>query len=96
MENQCFAVQAPTVGEAPWSEAVDRNVGAAGIYAPIDVGFPNDGVIAEGRLNEPGWVMAEVDLDALPRVRREGQVFNHRDWPLQGAVGDSPATRVKF
>lgn len=94
MENQCFVAQSPTVGDAPWSEAVDRNVGAAGVFGPIDVGFPSDGVLAQGRLNEAAWVTAEVDLDALDRVRRDGQVFNHRDWKEKATRPDSPVTRV--
>ena len=91
LENQCFVVQAPTVGEAPWSEAVDINVGAAGIYAPPDRGMPDDGVLAIGELNKPLWVFADLDLAAIERVQREGQVFNARDWHNQPA---SPAVGV--
>jgi predicted amidohydrolase len=80
LENQCYVVQASTVGSAPWSEAVDENVGAAGVYTPIDYGFPEDGVLALGELNVPGWVFADVDLASVARVRAEGQVFNYRDW----------------
>jgi predicted amidohydrolase len=80
LENQCYVVQASTVGSAPWSEAVDENVGAAGVYTPIDYGFPDDGVLAVGELNVPGWVFADIDLARVQRVRAEGQVFNYRDW----------------
>lgn len=80
LENQCYVVQAPTVGDAPWSIAVDVNVGASGVFAPPDRGFPEDGVVALGPYNTPGWTFAELDLDAIARVRREGAVFNHRDW----------------
>lgn len=83
LENQCFVVQAPTVGEASWSEAVDRNIGAAGVFAPPDHGLPDDGVIARGELNAPGWVYADLDLEAIRRVRTQGQVLNSRDWPRQ-------------
>jgi predicted amidohydrolase len=83
LENQCYVVQAPTVGEAPWSEAVDVNVGAAGVFAPPDRGLPDDGVIALGHLNRPGWVYADLDLEALRRVRSQGQVLNARDWMRQ-------------
>jgi predicted amidohydrolase len=48
LENQCYVVQAPTVGLAPWSPAVDDNHGAAAIYAPPDRGFPDNGVVAIG------------------------------------------------
>jgi predicted amidohydrolase len=89
LENQCYVVQAPTVGEAPWSAAVDRNVGAAAIYTPVDYGFPEDGVLAIGSLNEPAWVFADLDLANIEKVREAGQVFNHRDWPKQqGFISD--------
>jgi len=81
LENQCVVVHAPTVGDAPWSPAVDENVGAAAIYGPPDLGFPATGVIAEGPLNQPGWVMADVERAAIARVRTEGAVFNHAHWP---------------
>jgi steroid delta-isomerase-like uncharacterized protein len=80
LENQCYVVQAPTVGIAPWSIAVDENVGAAGVFAPADRGFPDDGVLALGALDAPGWIIADLDLEALERVRSDGQVLGHRDW----------------
>ncbi len=83
LENQCFVIQAPTVGECPWSAAVDINIGAAGIYTPVDHGFPPDGVLAVGELNAPRWVYADLTLAELQRIRLEGQVFNYRDWPRQ-------------
>ena len=83
LENQCFVVQSPTVGECPWSEAVDRNTGAAAIYTPVDYGFPADGVLVQGEMNVPQWVFGEIDLREIARIRREGQVFNYRDWPGQ-------------
>lgn len=87
LENQCYVVQAPTVGLAPWSIAVDENVGSAGVFGPPDRGFPDDGVVALGAYCEPGWVVAELDLEAVARVRVEGQVLGHRDWELPGHLG---------
>lgn len=86
LENQCFVAQASLVGDAPWSPAIDVNCGAAGIYAPVDRGFPDDGVIAEGAFNVPGWTYADLDLAALAAVRAAGQVFNYRDWDGQEKV----------
>jgi len=83
LENQCYVVQASLVGNAEWSEAVDVNCGAAAIYTPVDRGFPNDGVLAIGEYNRVQWVYADLDLAAVDTVRREGQVFNYRDWPKQ-------------
>lgn len=90
LEGQCVVVQAPVVGDAPWCPAVDENVGAAAIYGPPDTGFPATGVLAEGALNVPGWVYAEVDPAAVARVRAEGTVLNLAHWPEQ----DARATRV--
>jgi predicted amidohydrolase len=83
LENQCYVVQASLVGNAAWSEAVDVNCGAAAIYTPVDRGFPDNGILAIGEYNQPQWVYAELDLAAIDKVRREGQVFNYQDWPKQ-------------
>lgn len=83
LENQCYVVQSPTVGAAPWSEAVDVNRGAAAVYTPVDYGFPDDGILAIGQLDQSQWVHAELDLASVARIRDTGQVFNYRDWPLQ-------------
>ncbi len=85
LEGQCVSVLAPTVGPAPWSPAVDENVGAAAVFGPPDLGFPSDGVLAEGGLNAPGWVFAEVDGEAIARVRRVGAVLNQAHWPESAA-----------
>jgi predicted amidohydrolase len=91
LENQCYVVQAPTVGIAPWSIAVDENVGAAGVFAPADHGFPDDGVVALGALDAPGWLVADLDLEALDHVRRDGQVLGHRDWDRDGHLAAAVA-----
>ncbi len=83
LENQCYVVQASLVGNAEWSEAVDVNCGAAGIYTAVDKGFPNNGILAIGEYNKVQWVYADLDLAAVETVRQEGQVFNYRDWPKQ-------------
>ena len=83
LENQCYVVQSPTVGNAPWSEAVDVNVGAAAVYTPVDYGYPDNGILAIGELNRTQWVYADIDLGTIANIRETGQVFNYRDWPGQ-------------
>ena len=73
----------PTVGEAPWSPAVDVNNGWAAIYATPDRGFPDDGVLARGKLNQPGWITAELDFNLLREAREKAQVFTRKDWDGQ-------------
>lgn len=83
LESQCVTVMASTVGDCPWSEAVDHNTGCGGVFGPPDTGFPATGVLAEGRLNQPGWTYATLDLAAIDRVRRDGVVLNRRHWAEQ-------------
>lgn len=93
LENQMIVASAPTVGLASWSLALDRNVGAAHVCGPPDRGFPSDGAIATGELDRPGWVLSTVDLDAVDRVRRDGEVLGFRDWDAVAPVSDSPVPR---
>lgn len=83
LENQCFVAVAPTVGTAPWSAALDESRGAAGVFGPIDRGFPDNGVLAEGMADTAQWVFCTLDPADIEKVRRDGAVLNHRDWPQQ-------------
>ncbi|USI77675.1 MULTISPECIES: carbon-nitrogen hydrolase family protein [Sphingopyxis] len=94
LEGQCYTVQSPTVGTADWSPAVDVNRGAAAVYGPPDCGFPEDGVIAQGVLDQPGWVYAEVDLAAVGMVREDGSVLNVAHWQEQCPLDRAPDTVV--
>lgn len=85
LENQCIVVQAPTVGDCDFCPAVDENIGAAAIYGPPDRGFPETGILVETPLNAAGWALAEVSLDAVRAVRRDGNVLNHAHWTEQFA-----------
>lgn len=83
LENGCVTVQSPTVGEARWLPSVDVNAGAAGIFAPSEKGLSDTGVIAEGRVDEPGFVTASVDLARLAHIRASGEMRNSLDWGRQ-------------
>ncbi|MZR15054.1 amidohydrolase [Maritimibacter sp. DP07] len=83
LEAQCFSVQSPTQGRSEWSEVVDVNAGAAGIFAPPDTGFPPDGVLAMGAMDTPGWTRADADLERLRAARAGGGVRGRADWPTQ-------------
>lgn len=81
LEGQGVVAHAPTVGDCPWSPAVDENRGRAALYGPPDLGFPEDGILAVTEPDAPGWAMAEVNPEAIARVRREGHVLNRRHAP---------------
>lgn len=80
LEGQCIVVQAPTVGFCDWSPAVDENHGRAAIYAPPDGFWPETGIVAEGEMDRPGWVFADVDLDRVAQSRSEGAVLPFAHW----------------
>ncbi len=86
LESQCIVVQAPTVGPCDWNPALDENRGRAAIYGPPDGFWPETGIIAEGEMDRPGWVMAEIDLSRVARSRAEGAVLPYAHWPESGAV----------
>lgn len=88
MENQLYAAVAPTVGDLSGSAALDENRGWAGVYGPVDQGFPQGGVIAEAA---SGWVAAALDRAALERVREDGAVRNFRDFPRAPLPACGPA-----
>ncbi len=95
LEGQIATVMSPTVGNARWSPAVDRNSGAAGVFVPPDVALSMNGVLAEGRLEEAGWISARIDLAGLRRLRETGEMRNWRDWHLQpGATAIGGAVEV--
>ena len=78
LENQMYVVTSSTVGDALWSEAVDRNTGQAAVFGPADLGFPADGVVARGELNKPSWIFEMIDLSKIKTVRSNGHVFNFK------------------
>jgi len=83
LENQCYVVQAPTVGLAPWLPSLDENYGAAGVYGPPDGITPDDGIFAIGHANDGQWLFADVDLTQVDEWRRNGSVLPFRHWPEQ-------------
>ena len=96
LENQCVTVMSSTIGDCSWSPAVDTNCGCGGIFGPPDTGFPATGVLAEGQLNREGWTYAEIDTDAIARVRADGVVLNRTHWNEQhGRDGAVPVTPLR-
>ena len=82
LENRMFVAQAVTTGAADWSPALDANTGEATIYAPMDHGFPEDGILAT-TCGAQTWAIADLDIDALERHRAQAQVAVDRDWDGQ-------------
>ncbi|WP_155298836.1 carbon-nitrogen hydrolase family protein [Deinococcus kurensis] len=93
LENQCYALHAPLIADAPWTYAIEDAHGAAGVYAPSDNGLPEDGIVAQLGWNEPGWLVTELDLRLTRHVRVDGHVLNWRD-RVVGETRPTPARVV--
>ncbi len=94
LENGIAVATSPTIGDAPWSPAVDRNTGAAGVFLPSEPLVCATGVLAEGKLNEPGWVTASIDLAALRRLRAGGEMRNFADWGRQPGAAAAASVEI--
>jgi len=96
LEGQCITVHAPTTGDCDWSPAVDENRGRAGIYGPQDIGFPDDGILALGAPDSPGWTYADIDLSQIAHIRADGAVLGVAHWPEQSRRIESVETITTF
>lgn len=79
IENQCFVVLSCVVNKVDLSANTDQTFGQAGIFGPADNGFPDDGILVQGQLNQTMMVSADIALEKLAIVRKNGQVHNHED-----------------
>ena len=94
LEGTVATLMSPTVGNAPWSPAVDRNCGAAGVFVPAEAGVSDTGVLAEGCLDAAQLVFAEIDFAHLEQLRTAGEMRNAADWRLQPGAEAARTTSV--
>lgn len=83
IEGQCIVVQAPLVGPVPECDIVDGSTGRVGLFCPPDHGWPASGIIAQGEVDQPGWVVVDIDLSHRAAARATAQVGNVHHWPEQ-------------
>ena len=76
MENQFFAVTATCIGKVACDEFDGEATGNAGIFTPIDMGFPEDGIIEE---TQESIAFATLDIKHMAIIRSRGQVRNFYD-----------------
>lgn len=75
VENQLFVALSGIVGSLPVGRPqIDEGHCQAGVFAPCDVPFPNDGILMSGRLNENMAVYTTVDFSELHKNRKHGVV----------------------
>ncbi len=74
MENQCFTITSTCEGKVNCDEFDGIAIGNAGIFTPVDNGFPEDGIL---EITENNFMASAVlDIDHLRKIRLTGQVRN--------------------
>ena len=74
IENVVYAVHAPLVGGIKELPEFEEASGSAGILTPCDIGFPSQGIAAQGAWNKAEIVIADLDLNRLRQLRHAGTV----------------------
>jgi predicted amidohydrolase len=85
VENQSFVVLSSIVdGNSNFPE-ISAHYGMSAILSPCDIGFPDGGILSEGAKKE-GFCVAELDLGAIQRIRKNGTVLNLLDSSNKKAI----------
>lgn len=79
LENQCYVVSSYLIGQYEWDGIIEEVVGAAGIFTPIDAGFPKDGILMQGEMNKEEIIASEIDLRKMHSIREHGATRNFKD-----------------
>lgn len=79
IENQCYVAVSFVVGTVALSGDKEETFGQACMLGPADVGFPDDGIIAQGKMNAVTTVFADLSTKKITSVRNHGQVHNFKD-----------------
>lgn len=79
IENQCYVAVSFAVGSAELSGAPEQAMGQSAIVGPADINFPDDGIIAQSKMNEVSMITAELDFKKILTVRKHGAVHNFED-----------------
>lgn len=79
IENECYVAIAGSVGNLPRVDNVDIQYAQSAVFTPSDFYFPHDGVVSEAVPNTEMLIFADVDLEKLKLLNKEGSVTNLRD-----------------
>ncbi|MCC1497729.1 bifunctional GNAT family N-acetyltransferase/carbon-nitrogen hydrolase family protein [Alcanivorax sp. 1008] len=79
IENECYVAIAGSCGNLPRVDNVDIQYAQSAVFTPSDFYFPHDGIISEAVPNTEMLVFADVDLEKLKLLHKEGSVTNLKD-----------------
>jgi predicted amidohydrolase len=86
LEGQCLVAMAPLVGEIKHCEVIDVNLGQARVFCAPDVGAPDDGVLAHGPRNAPGFAILDGLEHRLGAGRKVTHVSVPEHWPESESI----------
>jgi predicted amidohydrolase len=79
IENECYVAMAGCVGNLPRVRNMDIQYAESAVYSPSDFSFPTNSVVAEATPNSEMMVIADVNLDLLNELNKEGSVQTLKD-----------------
>lgn len=80
VENQCYVVLSSLVeGDRRYPDQLGAHYGKAAVITPTDVGFPEQGALAETKANVEEVLEARIELRALEHLRSNGTTLNLQD-----------------
>ena len=80
IENQCYVAVAYAVGTVLLNLPAENTLGQCCVLGPADVGFPDDGLIAQNLpSNQTTMLVTDISAEKIASVRRHGATHNFTD-----------------
>lgn len=79
IENECYVCIAGGIGNLPKVHNMDIQYAQSAVFTPADYAFPTNGIKAEATPNTEMVLVADLDLDAIKKLRLQGSVRNLAD-----------------
>jgi predicted amidohydrolase len=76
IENECYVAAAGSVGNLPGVANMDFQYARSAVFSPSDFGFPENAVVTEAPAGLETALVADLDLDRLDWLHRQGSVRN--------------------
>ncbi len=80
LENQCYVLLSCAIHPVHFAGVLEHPNGQAGLYGPIDEGFPDNGLLAQGNKDEVQTLHATISYEKIDAIREHGQVNLFKDF----------------
>lgn len=80
LENQCYVLLSCAIHSVQFGDSLEYPNGQAGLYGPIDEGFPENGLLAQGQKNQTQTVHTTISYEKIDTIRKNGQVNLFEDF----------------